>query len=157
MSFRKPSQVARSAAAGSWLALLAATTLGDAANTLRAEVRASGLPSDGATYRLVIQSYDRSDGAVPGPSSKPVGSTQRSVTADELREGIQVELLEIRGALAGGTARARPVVVAWLDRSISDLEFDGRRARPPRGSVYGVVARDARQHTVRISLDRTVA
>src|SRR6185312_8909645 len=33
---------ARTAAAGSWLALLAATTLGDAADTLRAEVRAAG-------------------------------------------------------------------------------------------------------------------
>ena len=69
------SRRSRSAAAGSWLALLAATTLGDAADTVRAEVRANGL-SNGRRYRLVVQSYDTSDGAVPGPYSRPVGSTQ---------------------------------------------------------------------------------
>ncbi len=42
------SRTARTAAAGSWLALLAATTLGDAADTLRAEVRAAGLSGDGS-------------------------------------------------------------------------------------------------------------
>src|SRR5271166_3408664 len=99
MSSRKalPSRGSRSAAAGSWLALLAATTLGDAADTVRAEVRADGL-SHGGRYRLVVQSYELSHGAVPGPTSRPVGSTQRAVTADELREGVQVDLLELRHA-----------------------------------------------------------
>jgi hypothetical protein len=145
---------ARSAAAGSWLALLAATTLGDAANTLRAEVRADVGPSDGAMYRLVIQSYDKSDGAVPGRDARPVGSMQRSVTADELRQGVHVNLLEIRESLPPGADGQKPFVVAWIDRGASDLEFDARRARPGRGTVYGLATRDASQGAVQISLDR---
>ena len=147
----------RSATAGSWLALLAATTLGDAAHTIRAEVRAKVVPSDSAMYRLVIQSYDRSDGAVPGLSARPVGSMQRSVTAEELRQGIHVNLLEIRESLGSGANGEKPLVVAWIDTGATDLEFDARRARPGRGSVYGVVARSAQQDAVQISLDRTVA
>ena len=58
----------RSAAAGSWLALLAATTLGDGADTLHAEVRADGL-REGA-YRLVVQSYDASDGRRARPATR---------------------------------------------------------------------------------------
>src|SRR5258708_39191851 len=87
-SARKPlaSRASRSVAAGSWLALLAATTLGDAADTVRAEVRAVGLAADGV-YRLVVQSYDASSGAVPDRSSRPIGSLQRAVTAGELRPG----------------------------------------------------------------------
>src|SRR5580700_9888922 len=146
-----PSRTSRSAAAGSWLALLAATTLGDAADTLRAEVRADGL-SDGRRYRLVIQSYDKSDGAVPGADSRPVGSTQRAVTADELREGVQVDLLELRHAASAGDGR--PLVVAWIEAGGPDLEFDARTARPTPGSVYGLVKRDARQDVVQINLNR---
>src|ERR1700722_2246845 len=102
-------RTARTAAAGSWLALLAATTLGDAANTLRAEVRAKVGPSDGAMYRLVIQSYDKSDGAGPSRDARPVGSMQRSVTADELRQGVHVNLLELRDALPPGTQGQKPL------------------------------------------------
>lgn len=151
---RTPRHVTRSAAAGSWLALVAATTLGDGVGTVHAEVRADNL-RDGA-YRLVVQSYDASDGAVPGHDARPVGSAQRAVTADELREGVRVNLLELRErAAADGTAA--PVVVAWIEAGEPDLEFDGRRARPQPGSVYGVARRDARRAGVRISLDRTLA
>ena len=151
---KKPSRGARTATAGSWLALLAATTLGDAANTLRAEVRADVGPSDGSMYRLVVQSYDKSDGAVPSRDSRPVGSMQRSVTAEELRQGVQVNLLEIRDSLARGADGQTPLVVAWIDTGASDFEFDARRARPGRGNVYGVVSRNAEQGAVQISLDR---
>jgi len=155
MSLRKhpPSPRSLSAAAGSWLALLAATTLGDAADTLRAEVRADGL-SDRQRYRLVVQSYDTSDGAVPGPYSRPVGSTQRAVTADELREGVHVDLLELRRAAAGGGEK--PLVVAWIEAGGPDLEFDARTARPAPGSVYGLVKRAGKQDVVQIQLNRRV-
>ncbi len=151
---KKPSRAARTATAGSWLALLAATTLGDGANTLRAEVRADVGPSDGSMYRLVVQSYDRSDGTVPSRDSRPVGSMQRSVTAEELRQGVQVNLLEIRDAMAPGAGGQTPFVVAWIDTGASEFEFDARRARPGRGNVYGVVSRNAQQGAVQISLDR---
>jgi hypothetical protein len=148
----KPSRTVRSAAAGSWIALLAATTLGDAADTLRAEVRADGL-SDDAPYRLVVQSYDASHGRVPGPGARPVGSAQRAVTADELRQGVRVDLLELRQS-ASAPDTDSPVVVAWIEAGEPDLEFDGRTARPAPGSVYGMAKRSANQDCVRISLNR---
>jgi hypothetical protein len=139
---------ARSAAAGSWLALLAATTLGDAADTLRAEVRASGL-ADGGNYRLVVQSYDAT-----GRDARPVGSMQRSVSAEELRQGVHVNVLELRQAATPSPELQSPLVVAWIEAGQPDLEFDGRTARPSPGSVYGVVKRNATQGVVQISLDR---
>lgn len=151
---RTPRSGTRSAAAGSWLALLAATTLGDGAGTVHAEVRADGL-RDGA-YRLVVQSYDAAGGSVPGRDARPVGSAQRAVTADELREGVRVNLLELRERAAEGGA-ASPMVVAWIEAGEPDLEFDGRTARPQPGSVYGIARRGVHRDGVRISLDRTLA
>jgi hypothetical protein len=139
---------ARSAAAGSWLALLAATTLGDAADTLRAEVRADGLSIRGM-YRLVVQSFDATGG-----DARPVGSMQRSVTADELREGVHVNLLELRQPLAPTAQQQSPMVVAWVEAGKPDLEFDARNARPSPGSVYGVVKRAGSQGILQISLNR---
>jgi hypothetical protein len=141
-------RTARTAAAGSWLALLAATTLGDAADTLRAEVRAAGL-SGGGNYRLVVQSYDAT-----GRDARPVGSIQRSVSADQLRHGVNVNLLELRQPAAPAAPVQSPLVVAWIEAGEPDLEFDGRNARPSPGSVYGVVKRAATQGVVQISLDR---
>jgi hypothetical protein len=146
--------MSRSAAAGSWLALLAATTLGDAADTVRAEVRADGLAADGV-FRLVVQSYDAGgsrQGALPGRSSRPLGSVQRAVTGDELRQGVQVNLIEFaRGTETSGD---RPVVVAWIEAGAPNLEFDGRTARPGPGSVFGSVKRGGGHETVQISLTR---
>jgi hypothetical protein len=144
----------RSAAAGSWLALLAATTVGDGADTVRAEVKAEVSKGD---YRLVVQSYDATDGSLPGREARPVGSLQRAVTADELREGVRVNLLELRDRGLTESVRERPVVVAWIEAGAPDLEFDGRKARPVAGSVYGVVPQDPRRDGVRISLNRKLA
>jgi hypothetical protein len=139
----------RSATAGSWLALVAATALGDAVDTLRAEVRADGLV-DG-DYRLIVQSYDKL-----GRTARPVGSSQRSVTADELRAGVKVRVIALRGRAAEMPADS-PYVVAWIEAGGPDLEFDGLTARPGPGSMYGVVRRAASQDAVRISLNRTLA
>ncbi len=154
MSNRTPSKKTRSAAAGSWLALLAATTLGDGADTLHAEVRADGL-RDGA-YRLVVQSYDASRGRVPGRDARPVGSLQRSVTADELRQGVHVNLLELREPTTVPVSE-RPMVVAWIETGEPNLEFDGRTARPRPGNVYGVARREGGQDAIQISLNRKLA
>ncbi len=142
--------MARTAAAGSWLALVAATTLGDGAGTLHAEVSATGLSQAGA-YRLVVQSYDEVESGQPAPAARPVGSTQRAVTADELRQGVHVSLLELRDSTAGTPS---PLVVAWIEAGEPDLEFDGRTARPAPGSMYGSVRRSSTQDAVHISLDR---
>jgi hypothetical protein len=151
MARRLPKSMTRTAAAGSWLALLAATTLGHAAGTVHAEIRAKGV-EDGA-YRLVVQSYDDADGSVPGHQARPVASMQRAVTADELRQGVKVNLVELRGGDPEPGA-ARPMVVAWIEAGQPDLEFDGRQARPQRGSVYGVARRAGGKDAVQIRLDR---
>src|SRR5579883_924535 len=99
----------RAARAGSWLALLSAATLGDGALSVQAEVRADGL-KDGRAYRLVVQTYD----ALPSvsPRSRPVGSTQRAVTAAELRDGVHVSLVELSAQATPGAERT---VVAWVE------------------------------------------
>ena len=108
-------------------------------------------------YRLVVQSYDTSRGPVPGRRERPVGSLQRAVTADELRHGVHVSLLEIR-ASANSALSQEPYVLAWIEAGQPDLEFDGRTARPRPGSVYGVVKRPmARSNVLQISLNRTLA
>jgi hypothetical protein len=134
------------------MALLAAATLGDAAATVQAEVHAEGL-TEGA-YRLVVQSYEHKAGRLPGHHARPIGSVQRAVTADELRRGVRVNLLELREPSLEG---ASPTVLAWIESGKPDLEFDGRKARPQAGSVYGIVKRRAEQGTVTIHLDRRVA
>jgi hypothetical protein len=142
------------ARAGSWMALLAATTLGDGADMLRAEVKADGL-ADTGTYRLVVQSYDGPDGrTIPGLRERPRASVQRVVTAAELREGVRVPLVLL--ASTGEDERA-PTVVAWVESGSADLEFDARAARPSRGSMYGVTKRGRNQGTIHISLNRKVA
>jgi hypothetical protein len=129
------------------MALLAAATLGDAADTVHAEVRADGLEESGS-YRLVVQTYDGSK-RLPGAKARPVGSIQRAVTGAELRDGVHVSLLELRedGAAEEST------VVAWVEAGEPDLEFDARAARPTPGSVYGL-ARSGRN--VQVRLGRTL-
>jgi len=139
---------------GSWIALVAATTLGDAAGAVRAEVRAEGLTS-GQVYRLVVQSFDRGTAHGPGRDERPIGSVQRVVTGDELRHGVLVSVVEMRGGSGTTAASASPVVLAWVDAGEGDLEWDGRMARPQRGSVYGVARRAKTSDTVQISLNRT--
>jgi hypothetical protein len=146
---------ARSATAGSWIALVAATTLGAAAGAVRAEVRATGLSEKG-TYRLVVQSYDADGAQVPNRYARPVGSLQRSVTADELRHGVHVSLVEFRGHTGTVNGEGEPMLVAWVEAGEPDLEFDGRTARPRPGSVYGVVRRGS-DDVVQISLNRKLA
>ena len=54
------------------MALLAATSLGvDAANTVRAEVKADEGLAENGDYRLVVQSYDADQGSVPGKRRAP--------------------------------------------------------------------------------------
>ncbi len=126
------------------MSLLAATSLGLESNTVRAEVRSEETLTD-ATYRLVVQTYAANDRA-----QKPLSSVQRSVTAQELRDGVHVKLLELNAPAA------KPLVLAWIETGAPDLEFDGRMARPRAGSLIG----SARGHDgdqVRVRLTRRAA
>lgn len=112
------------------MSLLASTSLGlDSANTVRAEVRAEA-PLAEANYRLVVQTYAANTGEIEA-HSRPRSSVQRAVTAQELRDGVQVRLLEL------DAHTAKPLVVAWIETGAPDLEFDGRMARPRADSIVG--------------------
>jgi hypothetical protein len=84
-----------------------------------------------------------------------VGSVQRAVTADELRAGVQVSVVERRPRADGGPGED-PVVVAWVEAGEPNLEFDGQTARPGPGSILvGLARRGAKQDAVQIDLNRT--
>jgi hypothetical protein len=135
----RSSVVSSAAANASWMALLAATSLGAVSvERMRAEVSAQDLgAATSAGYRLIVQSYARSSVAanqLPGASHRPLASVQRAVTAEELAQGIAVDVLQIDQA----SNEHGPVIVAWLEHGAPDLELDALRARPSRGAVYGV-------------------
>ena len=132
---RPPTRVARSAraavAAGtSWLSLLAATSLGvPSAETTTTEIRTEGAKLSRGPMRLVVQTYAED---AKGRHARPSSSTQRPVTADELRRGVHVDLIDLSG---GAPSAGR--VVAWVEPGTANLEYDGGRARPSEKSMVG--------------------
>jgi hypothetical protein len=134
------SSVVSSAAAGaSWMALLAVTSLGAVSvERMRAEVSAQDLAAaTSAGYRLIVQSYASKSVAanqLPGANHRPLASVQRAVTAEELAQGIAVDVLQIDEK----SGEHAPMIVAWIEHGAPDLELDALRARPSRGAVYGV-------------------
>jgi hypothetical protein len=135
---RAASVVASSAAVGaSWMALVAATTIGlGHLDRVRAEVSAdtTALGDASGRYRLVVQSYARESiaGGRPAQWQKPLASAQRSVTAEELSRGVAVDVLRV-----GEELDPSQVIVAWIERGEADLEFDGAEARPSAHALYG--------------------
>jgi hypothetical protein len=79
---------------------------------------------------------------------------QRAVTAADLRRGVRVDLVALRD---GASSVSQPVVVAWVENGEPDLEFDGRTARPGRGSLVGMARRSTREATTQISLTKRPA
>lgn len=142
---RAATVVASSAAVGaSWMALVAATTIGlGHLDRVRAEVSAdsAALGTAGGRYRLVVQSYARESmaaGKLPGLRQKPLASAQRSVTAEELSRGVAVDVLRV-----GESVDPSQVIVAWIERGEANLEFDGAEARPTESALYEAsVSRD---------------
>jgi len=89
-----------------------------------------------AGYRLIVQSYASNSVAadeVPGANHRPLASVQRAVTAEELAQGIAVDVLQL-GESSGEHA---PMIVAWVEHGAPDLELDALRARPSGEVVYG--------------------
>lgn len=127
--------VRRSAASVSWLALLAATTLG-AGRFDQIRARVSGTAEVGRNYRLVVQSYakDALDSAGhPSRYARPIASTQRAVTPEELESGVSVSVMQVADEI-----EKNPVVIAWIEPGEADLEFDARAARPQPGVAIAV-------------------
>lgn len=133
----------RSAATGvSWLALVAATSLGVAElEQVKARVSAAEVADEAGNQRLIVQTYDardlRAGTAQPLAGARPLASTQRAVTAEDLRSGVEVNLVRL------GQVGQGQVVVAWVERGEPDLEFDGLRAAPPQSAKFGSVEDDA--------------
>jgi hypothetical protein len=146
---------AKAAAGASWLALVAATTVGvGSLHRVRASVSvdARTLAGPDVGYRLVVQSYAaESFGAseLPALRARPLASTQRAVTRDELARGVAIDVLGVSGS--GGDA---PVIVAWVERGKPDLEFDALEARPSDDAVYGVATTGEQATATPIVLSR---
>lgn len=119
----------------SWMALLAATSLGPnaMASTVRASVRGRVPLAKGEDYRLVVHTYDAKNADELSERSRPVGSMQRAVTAEDLETGIAVDLIEVRSHASA----VEPLVVAWVENGKANLDYDGREARPNEASIVG--------------------
>jgi len=121
------------------MALLAVTSLGAVSvERMRAEVSAQDLAAaTGAGYRLIVQSYAPDSVAanqLPGANHRPLASAQRAVTAEELAQGVAVDVLQFDE----NSGEHPPMIVAWIEHGAPDLELDALRARPTRAAVYGV-------------------
>lgn len=123
--------------AASWLSLVAATTAGlGPSSTLRTRVTAD-VADDLDGLRLVVHSYlpgQLGESLMPSAAEKPVASSQRAVTAAELRRGVIVDMVQ---PSHGSGSTSRPVVLAWLERGRPDLDYDARLARPVPGVPRG--------------------
>jgi hypothetical protein len=119
----------------SWTALLADTSWGLAGlGRRRVRVRQRGhRGSEG--LRLVVQSYREQDVVAgrPTPYARPLASTQRAVSSDQLRGGVQLDLVHFE------SDHDDVVVIAWAEEGDADLDYDGLQARPPRAGALAAV------------------
>ncbi|HWP04272.1 MAG TPA: hypothetical protein VNN72_00960 [Polyangiaceae bacterium] len=155
---KKPTRTRAAGTAGvSWVALVAATTLGIAGvQRVRASVSADPRElGESGDYRLIVQSYAPSSigsGQLPGGRAKPLASTQRAITARELAAGVAVEVLGLESQpTVSGEA---PVIIAWVERGRADLAFDGFESRPAKDAFYGVAAPASLANAASIVLKR---
>jgi hypothetical protein len=144
-SIPPPSPAARCPAlsdTASWTALLADTS-GELSGLGRRRVRVrqpvSSRASNHEGLRLVVQSYRERDvlAGRPIPYARPLASTQRAVSADQLRFGVQLDLVHFEDAEDAQVEEV--VVIAWAEVGEPDLDFDGLEARPPRSARWAAV------------------
>jgi hypothetical protein len=124
------------------MALLAAATFGPVQfGSIRAQVSVE--PGQGMSdsyqggYRLIVQSYDEralATGRLPTESARPLASTQRAITAEELKRGVLVNVVQLD---EDATGQRPSVVLAWVEPGPPNLEFDALLARPGPEAFYG--------------------
>lgn len=140
MPTRRGSQLV-TASAVSWISLLAATALGvTGVDQVRTRVSARGQVQNDGELRLIVQSYRRDtldQHQVPDAYAQPLASTQRAITPEELRDGVDVSFVQ----LPSDGADVDSVVVAWVEHGSPTLDLDAMGARPSQGAFYGVGAR----------------
>lgn len=118
-----------------WLGLVAATTKGvGKLDRVRLRVRTAS-PMQGHSFRLVVQSYAAAAVAHNGtPHGTPLASLQRAVSPDELRTGLDVDVMHIG---ASSYSAGQLVVYAWVEPGTPDLDYDAALARPSSGALRG--------------------
>jgi len=120
------------------MSLVAATTLGiGTVDHVTARISAARELQPEGDYRLIVQAYRRHQlqGELPGQYSQPLASTQRAVTAEQLRSGVDVSVVQLDASFGDDA-----VLVAWVERGLPNLELDGLEARPAKAAYYGVAA-----------------
>lgn len=87
--------------------------------------------------RLVVQSYREQDVVAGRPTAyaRPLASTQRGVSSEELRGGVLLDLVHFGIEPEDDDV----VVIAWAEEGEPDLDFDGLEARPPRAARLAAV------------------
>src|SRR5262249_21249258 len=106
----------------------------------RRRVRVRQHPSANAPegLRLVVQSYRERDVSAGRPHAyaRPLASAQRAVSADQLRFGVQLDLVHFE---QHDEHDEEVIVIAWAEEGDPDLAFDGREPRPPRSARWAAV------------------
>ncbi|MCB9585400.1 MAG: hypothetical protein H6718_08375 [Polyangiaceae bacterium] len=136
-----PKSVRNAATGVSWLALVAATSLGVAeVEQVKARVSSAEVADEVGAQRLIVQTYDvrdlRPGTATPVAGARPIASIQRSVTAEDLRRGVEVSLVSL------GEVGEGQILVAWVERGEADLEYDGMLAKPSASARFSTVEGD---------------
>jgi hypothetical protein len=123
----------------SWTALLADTAgglTGLGRRRVRVRQPVSAIAPEG--LRLVVQSYRERDVIAGRPlaHARPLSSAQRAVSPDQLRFGVQLDLVHFEDF---EDEDEHVVVIAWAEEGEPDLDFDGLEARPPRSARWAAV------------------
>lgn len=121
----------------SWLSLIAATTKGmGQLGRVRVKVKATArIPGD--AFRLVVHSYSASalsHDEAPSTALMPIASLQRAVSQEELRSGLELDLVHV------GSSISIPddfVVFAWVEPGRPNFAYDAALARPSLGALKG--------------------
>ena len=121
----------------SWLSLVAATTKGiGQLGRVRVRIKADVL-IPGSNFRLVVHSYSAEmvkHDEPPSAALVPIASLQRSVSQDELRTGIEFDVVHVGSA---GPVPDDVVVFAWVEPGNPDFKYDAALARPSVGALKG--------------------
>jgi len=135
----------------SWLSLVAATTKGiGRLGRVRVKVKATArIP--GNAFRLVVHSYAASalrQDEAPSTTLMPIASVQRAVSQEELRSGLELDLVHL------GSSTPIPddfVVFAWVEAGLPDFAYDAALARPSVGALKGRALSRHQCHDYRVA------
>jgi len=135
----------------SWLSLVAATTKGiGQLGRVRVKIKATArIP--GNAFRLIVHSYAASamrQDEAPSTTLMPIASVQRAVSQEELRSGLELDLVHL------GSSTPIPddfVVFAWVEPGQPNFAYDAALARPSVGALRGRALPRHQRHDYRVA------